>query len=441
MQTGIRLVAQHYDVATGKTLGESILGDTALSKASTLKELGYLHVEQIDFLKKIQDFKIKHQIVLSSVTTCPLCKSPTKKAGSFKSKFHAALTDHDVAVPRTACKCGWFSASSVEGIYGSTIHPDLLAKQALQGSKESYEKSSQSLNAESAMKRPVNGHMRVSRSVKCVGEKLEEIKLSKGCGGSDKKAETLLANIDGGHIKARGENRSFEAMVATVYRPECLEYVDKHHNTITSKTTVASAKDDDQKTMKELFKSACRAQGMTIETKVTCLADGADNCWSIAHSIEKDCDELTFVLDWFHVGMKFKNIAIPEEHNSLYAKVKCHLWHGRPDTALIRLEQLKKLINDTSILAKLSKLSTYISNNKEGIVNYRERKKAGLVYTSNLAEATVNTLINQRQKGKQKMLWSRDGAHNVLQIRASVFSNSWDDDWKKAESEIYKMVA
>ena len=65
MKTGMRFVAQHYDVATGKILDESILESTALSKASTLKELGYLHVEQIDFLKKIQDFKIKHQIVLS----------------------------------------------------------------------------------------------------------------------------------------------------------------------------------------------------------------------------------------------------------------------------------------------------------------------------------------------------------------------------------------
>jgi len=39
------------------------------------------------------------------------------------------------------------------------------------------------------------------------------------------------------------------------------------------------------------------------------------------------------------------------------------------------------------------------------------------------------------------MLWSRDGAHNVLQIRASVFSNSWNDDWKKIEREIYKKAA
>lgn len=49
MHTGIRFVAQHYDIATGKTVDESLLGDAALSKATTLKELGYLHIEQIDF--------------------------------------------------------------------------------------------------------------------------------------------------------------------------------------------------------------------------------------------------------------------------------------------------------------------------------------------------------------------------------------------------------
>ena len=39
------------------------------------------------------------------------------------------------------------------------------------------------------------------------------------------------------------------------------------------------------------------------------------------------------------------------------------------------------------------------------------------------------------------MLWSRDGAHNVLQIRASVSSNSWDSDWQYVELEVYKKVA
>ncbi len=74
-------------------------------------------------------------------------------------------------------------------------------------------------------------------------------------------------------------------------------------------------------------------------------------------------------------------------------------------------------------------------------MNYDTRKKEGLPYTSNQAESTVNTLINNRQKGKQKMLWSREGAHYVLQIRSSVFSNEWEQDWQKLEPNIYKKAA
>jgi len=71
--------------------------------------------------------------------------------------------------------------------------------------------------------------------------------------------------------------------------------------------------------------------------------------------------------------------------------------------------EIKTITEDKSLTTKLRKLSTYISNNKDGIVNYAERKNKGLVFTSNLAESTVNTLINERQKGKQKMLWGREG--------------------------------
>lgn len=441
MKTGIRFIAQCYDIVTGKTIEESILHNEELSKAETINELGYLHVEQIDFLKKIQEFKLDRQIILNCLQNCPICKSKTKKSGLFKSKFHAALTDHTVTVQRTSCKCGWFSASSIEGIYGSSIHPDLLEKQALQGGKESYEKSSKSLDAESAGKRAINSHSQIYKSVKCVGEALESIKVSSDYGNHEKPASTLIVNIDGGHIKTKGDGRSFEAMVATVHKPERLLAVDKNHNIIESKTTIASAKDDQQETMILLFKSACRSQGMTTETHVTCLADGAENCWSIAHSIDGTCKDLTFVLDWFHIAMKFKNIAIPNEYIALYSKVKWHLWHGKQKSALVRLDQLKSLINDESILNKLKKLETYIRNNKERIVNYGSRKRAGLPYTSNLAETTVNTIINDRQKGKKKMLWSRDGAHNVLQIRTSVFSNSWRSDWEKLEYVVYRKAA
>ena len=285
MDRGIRYLAQCFDLETGATLEEIILSDETVSKATSLKELGYLHAEQIDFLKKIQDFKIKQQMELHTPINCLRCDLRVRKQGVFNSKFHGVLTDHKVSMQRVSCSCGWISESSIEGLYGSSMHPDLLEKQAIQGSQDSYEKSSKSLDADSAMKRPINSHSQIFKSVKCVAEQLETIKSSNDYGNQAQNAQELIVNIDGGHIKARGEDRSFEAMIATAHRPENLQYVDKNHNLITSKTIVASAKNDGQETMKLLFKSACRAQGMTKKSNVVCLADGADNCWSIAHSI------------------------------------------------------------------------------------------------------------------------------------------------------------
>jgi len=443
MKKIIRFVAQCINAESGDLIEESILREEVLTKAKTLKELGYVHIEQIDFLQKIQDFKTKHQIILNAVNICPKCASKTKKVGIFKSKFHAVLTDHRIGVQRTYCSCGWYSPTSVEGVFGSNIHPDLLKKRALQGCKESYEKSSVSLNAESAKQRPANGHSQISRAVKLVGEKLEEVKIAINLSNKKSTAE-LIANIDGGHIKARGDNRSFEAMVATVYKPESHKRINKSHNIIEAKTIVASAKNDEQSTMKSLFKSACIEQGMGEGTNVVCLADGAANCKSIAYSISKDCKNMTYILDWFHISMKFQNIAIPSDNVESFSSVKWNLWHGNCDKALERLTELMKIKGiaaNQPLSNKLSKLFAYITNNKTGIVNYEQRKNSKLVFTSNLAESTVNTLINERQKGRQKMLWSREGAHNILQIRAAQRSESWNSDWEGVKSRIYKLAA
>ncbi|GFQ79389.1 uncharacterized protein TNCT_186411 [Trichonephila clavata] len=197
-----------------------------------------------------------------------------------------------------------------------------------------------------------------------------------------KSTPELVANIDGGHIKARGNDRSFEAMIATVlYKPE---------------------------------------------------------------KLKRDCKNMTYILDWFHISMKFQNITIPDDNIELFSNIKWHLWHGNCDKALERLAEfvkIKEIVANHSLSTKLRELSTYIANNKAGIVNYEQRKNNGLVFTSNFAESTVNTLINARQKGKQKMLWSREGAHNVLQIRAAQRSKSWDNDWKSVENRIYKLAA
>ena len=70
---------------------------------------------------------------------------------------------------------------------------------------------------------------------------------------------------------------------------------------------------------------------------------------------------------------------------------------------------------------RLIKLKTYIENNASKIINYRERQKQGLPFTSNLAESTVESLINQRCKGQQHMRWSREGLDPILQLQKLHF--------------------
>lgn len=63
---------------------------------------------------------------------------------------------------------------------------------------------------------------------------------------------------------------------------------------------------------------------------------------------------------------------------------------------------------------KIQLLITYIENNARFIVNYQKRQEDGLIFTSQMAEYTVEILIHQRCKGKQHMRWSREGLHALL---------------------------
>ena len=79
----------------------------------------------------------------------------------------------------------------------------------------------------------------------------------------------------------------------------------------------------------------------------------------------------------------------------------------------------------------LFKTDHWIPLSRFQLSNYRH-EPAFVVFTSNLAESTVESLINQRCKGQQHMRWSRDGLDPLLQLRAAIGSNDWDKTWKTA---------
>lgn len=86
---------------------------------------------------------------------------------------------------------------------------------------------------------------------------------------------------------------------------------------------------------------------------------------------------------------------------------------------------------------KVHELLKYLTLNKKYLVNYASRKENQLPYTSSIIESSVEQIINERHKKKQKAQWTRQGAHNVLQIRTSNASNRWDAEWINAKNKIF----
>ena len=99
------------------------------------------------------------------------------------------------------------------------------------------------------------------------------------------------------------------------------------------------------------------------------------------------------------------------------------------DKALQKLCLLRDNTTDEKLRLKLKGLHDYLKNNRQYLVNYSEREKANQVFTSQVIESHIDTIINTRHKRKQKMQWSREGAHNILQIRAKMVSNEWEESW------------
>ena len=201
---------------------------------------------------------------------------------------------------------------------------------------------------------------------------------------------------------------------------------------------------DEQKAIKQLIVNACRKEGMNSKvTTLTCLTDGAKNCWSITNYLKSYAKKIINVLDWFHITKKITIISktIQQDLKPRLDKVKWHLWHGNSKKALSRLNEIISDVSDETTGKRLADLYEYIKRNQKYLVNYQKRKEEGLPFSSALAESSVNSVINIRQKRSQKMQWSRDGSHNILQIRTSIFSESWKEDWKLAQKSIYKKAA
>lgn len=208
MVTAVRIVAEYYNKESGEVLTSEVLRDDTIKKPISIKDLGYLHEEQIALLQSVQDVKLAYETrLLNQEERCPECGKKTKSNGTRMSKFHAVFTDHNIKIQRRHCQCGWNSADTIDQIYGSSSHPELIEKQVIEGIENSYRQASRHLNAESKNIRSINNDDRIRRNIINVAKVIEKEKLRKCVQVRQKEAaKILVAVVDGGHLKSNNRH-------------------------------------------------------------------------------------------------------------------------------------------------------------------------------------------------------------------------------------------
>lgn len=435
MSQGYRIVFETYSLDNPNDIKEqSVIIEDIVTRPTSCLDFSISHEQQIEILQNSIDHVIaeKTKLINSESGDCPNCSKNLIKLGYHRSTFHDVFTDHHVRMQRLRCKsCKYEAPSTVRTLLDGVLSGALVKIQSELGSDYTFREAESLLEKFATKRRSINNRNRIKNIVSNVGTAIEAVDRTEQELLEYEDAEELILNIDGGHVKTVEEQRSIEALTSVVYKPESLmKGENSSRRYLTSKSCAASVKDDNQKEIINNTIIAAMKEGLTADTKITALCDGAANCWKVVDALKPLCGSMTCILDWFHITMKMQNIALPEPLKDKFLKIKWHLWRGNVDSAITRLEQLISLASDTKTKNKLDTFKAYINNNYARIVNYRERKKNGLVFTSNLAESTVESLVNRRCKGQQHMRWSREGLNPILQLRAKMHTQDWDNKWK-----------
>jgi hypothetical protein len=136
------------------------------------------------------------------------------------------------------------------------------------------------------------------------------------------------------------------------------------------------------------------------------------------------------VLDQYGKGLAHCDAVLGEAIRDKIERLKWSLWHGQVDKALGKLDDMESAIEPFSetyaryagLVKALSKLRTYIVNNRHLIPNYGERYHHGKAIATGFVESTVNEVVSKRFCKKQQMQWSKEGAHLLLQTRVRTLN-------------------
>jgi hypothetical protein len=255
-------------------------------------------------------------------------------------------------------------------------------------------------------------------------------------------SETMTVSIDAGHVRtARGhQGRTFEVMAAQVSNDD--------GNPVLFSGVPGEA--DQQHTQ---LNGVLSGLGMTADTEVTILSDGADGPRSLGEAVSTGT--VFHVLDWFHLAMRIQHAAqcavgwpvntVSDCRNrakftDAVEHIRWRLWHGQTKRAVHLIQRTRAAVEAkgegktaaaksvTKLTKALVALETYVSGLAGLIIDYASARLDDEPFSTSPTEGAVQWLLHRRMGAQQQMRWSPRGAHLMLQVRTAIVNGTFDAD-------------
>jgi hypothetical protein len=174
--------------------------------------------------------------------------------------------------------------------------------------------------------------------------------------------------------------------------------------------------------------------GAAKAKSITFVSDGAVWIWDRLDSIVQqvgipDSVSIHQVLDnchaVHHVALALATMSLDQDiRMPLYRDIRTRLRNGRWRSVVADLQELA---NDDSTNTQLLTEIAYLRRHGEaGRLAYTSFRGLGLPLGSGAIESSIRRVINLRLKGNG-IFWKETAAESMLQLRALVISNRWND--------------
>lgn len=195
----------------------------------------------------------------------------------------------------------------------------------------------------------------------------------------------------------------------------------------------------DDKPKRRLF-DVLKSEGLQANQDVIFLTDGDDGIRALTELVTHASEH---VVDWFRITMRvtvLEQCARGTAHHDEAGKsllgdlerVKWLLWHGNQHRARESIDIFEDGVdglevaysNLSNFVRSAREFAVYIKSNTSSLINYGERFRAVEHISSCLAESTVNAVIGKRFAKRQRMQWTKRGAHRLVQIRTRALDGT-----------------